>query len=109
MNANPAPRPTPNPPSDFEWEIDENGGVVITGLVSPNATEVIVPAEIDGSPVTKIGDNAFYECSSLTSVALPDGLQTIENCAFEACRALQTLAFGVGLKTIGLWAFRGCS
>ena len=30
MNANPAPRPTPNPPSDFKWEIDENGAVVIT-------------------------------------------------------------------------------
>ena len=49
-----------NQPSDFRWELDENGEVVITGLVDKdNATEVVVPAEIDGRPVGAVASAAF--------------------------------------------------
>ncbi len=37
---------------------------------------------------TKIGDYAFYECSSLTSVSLPTTLTSIGSSAFSACYAL---------------------
>lgn len=46
--------------SKYAWELNGNGEVVFTGLVdNKNATEVVVPAEIDGRPVVAIGTGAF--------------------------------------------------
>jgi len=59
MNSNPAPRPTPNPPSDFKWKIDENGCGVITGFAFQDATEVVVPSEIDGRPSSPSENTRF--------------------------------------------------
>lgn len=46
------------------------GEITITKYTG-NDTEVIIPPEIDGMPVTSIGKSAFHNCSSLTSVTLP--------------------------------------
>ncbi len=44
---------TPNPATDFDWEIDpQTGGVKITGVRDKTATRIVVPEEIDGRPVT---------------------------------------------------------
>ena len=61
-------------PSDF---IIENG--VLKKYVGPGG-DVVVP-----EGVTNIGDQAFYDCSSLTSITLPDGLTSIGDCAFYDC------------------------
>ncbi len=109
MNANPAPQPTPNPPSDFQWKIDEaTGGVIITTFLNQTATEVVIPNEIDGRPVTKIGASAFSHCDSLASVVFPNGLKTIGHHAFYNCYSLTSVALPSELKTIGDWAFYNC-
>lgn len=41
--------------------------------------------------VTRIGDNAFNSCMTMTRISLPDGLQYIGNSAFYACYALDTI------------------
>jgi len=112
MQPNPqpsAPRPTPNPPSDFHWEIDEaTGGGAIKGLTVKKVKTLVVPNEIDGRPVTKIADQAFVAVKTLTSVALPSTLQTIGKQAFWGCASLQTIEFPEGLQTIGETAFWFC-
>lgn len=71
-----------------------------------NATSYNIPDHIE-----KIGNNAFYGCTSLTSVTLgaSSNLKTIGDEAFSGCSALTTLGnIPPGLSSIGKSAFMNC-
>ncbi len=61
----------------------------------------------DGS-VTRIGEGAFYKCSGLTSINIPDGVTTIGNEAFSYCRGLTSINIPDGVTSIGDYAFYYC-
>ena len=58
--------------------------------------------------VTTIGTRAFYDCTSLTSVTIPDSVTSIGNSAFAGCTSLTSVAIGSGVTSIGYEAFYGC-
>ena len=64
--------------------------------------------EFDGN-VTTIGDSAFYNCSSLTSVTIPDSVTTIGNEAFAWCSSLTSVTIPDSVTSIGAAAFYVCS
>ncbi|MBR4237523.1 leucine-rich repeat protein, partial [bacterium] len=68
-----------------------NNEVTITGLNLESLYEVIIPDEIDGMPVKSIGDNAFQDCSSLTSITIPNSVTSIGNNAFYGCSSLESM------------------
>ena len=78
--------------------------VKITGFVGAEKV-IIIPAEIEGKPVTEIGYRAFYSKRTITSVTLPATLTKVGDQAFRGCTALTEVAFNEGLKTIGTFAF----
>ena len=59
--------------------------------------------------VTYIGSNAFYNCSSLTSITIPEGITSIEEGVFDWCSSLETINLPNSIETIGDWAFNGCT
>ena len=59
--------------------------------------------------VTSIGDQAFYYCSALTQVNIPESVTSIGGSAFRYCSALTQVTIGDGVKSIGEGAFLGCS
>ena len=63
---------------------------------------------IPGS-VTKIGIAAFSDCSSLTSISIPSSVTKIESFAFSGCGSLTNLEIPNGVETIGNGTFSGCS
>lgn len=82
-----------------------DGSVTITGLKeSVTDTELVIPSEIDGYPVTSIGSRAFKE-TSITSVTIPDSVTSIGNYAFGRCSDLVSVTFGNGITSIGESAF----
>ena len=82
--------------------------VEITHYVG-NGKELVIPAEIEGLPVTLIGCFSFLDRSSLTSIDLPDSLTSIGKHTFDGCSNLTSIDLPVGLTSIGWNAFADCS
>jgi len=59
--------------------------------------------------VTSIGNSAFSNCSSLTSIDIPDGVTSIEDSAFRNCSSLTSIDIPDGVMNIGHSAFYNCS
>ena len=98
-------------------------GVTITGYTGPGAGEwedtgsgtayrrsgtsggdLVIPAAIDGLPVTAIASHAFC-AATLDSVAFPASLRTIADSAFYCARIVQPVVIPAGVEEIGAYAF----
>jgi hypothetical protein len=92
---------------NYDYEISDDG-LTITRYIGSD-TELDIPGTIDGYKVVAIGDSAFYGCSRLTSVTIPEGVTTIEQSAFYDCSGLTSVTIPEGVTTIENWAFWCCS
>lgn len=86
----------------------ENGEVTITKC-DKSVTEVVIPSEIEGYPVTSIGEYAFCDCTGLTSVTIPNSVTTICRKAFYGCSGLTSITIPSSVIRIAPLAFRWCS
>lgn len=59
--------------------------------------------------VTEIGNDAFSNCSSLTSVSIPNTITSISSQAFSGCSGLTSFSIPNSVTVIGPSAFSGCS
>ena len=91
--------------------ISSTGRNYLTGnihLLDPDGdeiTEVVIPDEVEG----EIASYAFYNCSSVTSVTVGNGITSIGESAFQNCSSLVSLELGNGITSIGYSAFNNCS
>ena len=76
-----------------------------TTLISYRAKEAnyVIP-----DSVTSIGECAFLECNSLTSIIIPDSVTSIGVCAFEGCNSLTSINIPDSVTTIANHAFYNC-
>jgi len=96
--------------NDFEnyrYEEQENGTIKITSYRG-NSPKIIIPDEIDGKKVTKIGQNAFSELQTLNCVIIPPGVTSIEYYAFYACENLISVLISGTVKYVRAFAFAEC-
>ncbi len=84
-----------------------NDKMTITGYRGGDQ-DVQIPDEIDGLPVTVIGEAAFAEKKSLKTVRLPEALEIIGVEAFEDCEGLTEISIPDGVTSIGKDAFGSC-
>ena len=59
--------------------------------------------------VTSIGEDAFYNCTGLTSVRIPNSVTSIDNSAFYWCDGLTSVTIPNSVTSIGSYAFEGCT
>ena len=86
--------------------VTRDEGVKPRGTFSIPATVTINGIEYS---VTSIGIGAFYDCSNLQSVTIPNSVTSIGNYAFAYCYSLQSVTIPNSVTSIGNYAFRNCS
>ena len=59
--------------------------------------------------VTSIGNSAFEDCDSLTSIVIPNSVTSIGNSAFEYCYSLTSIVIPNSVTSIGNSAFKYCN
>lgn len=84
-----------------------NDGTAEITRYSGKDSVLSIPSTI-GYRVTSIGSYAFYGCTSLTEITIPDSVTKIGYCAFDSCTNLKSVTIGKGAETIGNLVFDDC-
>ena len=99
----------------YEYKVDANGNATITKFLGPDAStkstgsyKIEIPAKFGDYTVTGIGNRAFYCCSDLTEVTIPQSVTSIGERAFAACRNLDSVTIKDAATSIGNRAFTEC-
>ena len=93
------------PTGATEYTVPDSVTTIAEGVFRENTTLQSITI---GKNVTRIGKNAFYACTALTSVTFADGGSadlTIDDRAFYGCSAIRSLALPARLLSIGDFAF----
>ncbi len=93
---------------------NDNNQAQVTSMPSGKYTgNITIPSSFTYNAtnysVTSIGYQAFYSCSGLTSVTIPNSVTSIGGGAFSGCSGLTSVTIGNSVTTIGQSAFWGCS
>ena len=102
----PHPTPTTDPAGVYLYQITNNA-ITINRYIGPE-TDIIIHAEIDGLPVTRIGDRAFADRGDIESIFIPDSVTVISGSAFEGCASLVSIRLPEALTSIRERTFKGC-
>ena len=80
---------------NYEFDAEAKQATVIEKSSGGYSGEVVIPESVkhEGTAysVTSIGEYAFYKCSGLTSVTIPNSVTSIGDYAFYECSALTSV------------------
>ena len=112
----------------YQYRLLEDGTVTLV-FYSGNESELTLPSELDGYPVTALGASMFYKsrpmiCEELPngilalptpnpppgilSVTIPDGVTAIHEMTFSTCIYLKSIVIPDSVTSIGSHAFSDC-
>ena len=99
---------------DFEYTLEDDFTCTITGYKG-SAANVTIPSTIHDYKVCKIGAGAFYDCSSLEKIVIPDSVKEIcwspmYGC-FQKCNNLKEIYIGSGFEKslFDMYTLSGCN
>ena len=85
-----------------------NSKITITGYIGSGGA-VTIPSTINGLPVASIGNGAFLDRTSVTSVTIPSSVTSIGDEAFSGCTGLTSVTIPTSVTILGIVTFYGCT
>jgi hypothetical protein len=98
---------SPNQVASIGTGVMDQGNATTTGTSLSGA--ITIPSTVGGYTVTAIGYYSFDNCTSLTSITIPDSVITLVMRAFGYCAGLTSITIPDSVITFGNSVFRGCS
>ena len=105
----------------LDYDVEEDGlyykiegyGAKVVGCTDSNRAGILsIPKSVWHKGITykvySIGSYAFYKCTGLTSVSIPNSVWSVEAGAFYECTGLTSVNIPNSVTTIGEKAFYGC-
>lgn len=93
-------------PDDYELSTD---GLTLIKWKNPNTKVLDMNRDTHLSKIRFIGDWAFGDCSSLTSINIPNSVTSIGEWAFMECSSLTSINIPNSVTSIKRYAFSNCS
>lgn len=84
----------------------KNGKAIVDWANRDQEGTVIIPDNVNGFPVTEIGEYAFTDCKYITEIVLPDSIEWIYGAAFKNCIRLEKI--NIPCKSISAPVFQNC-
>ena len=98
------------PSEGLQYTLSYDGShYTVSGIGTCTDTDIVIPGEYNGLPVESIGENAFRQCTQLTSVTILDGVAIVKDRAFYGCSNLTSITIPDSVISIGYAAFTSCS
>lgn len=95
---------------EYSYELYDEYVKIIKYIAEDASSDVLIPSEIDGKPVTVIGSLCFYDTETeITSVVIPPSVTTIEETAFYYADKLVSIDIPDTVTSIGTRAFSWCN
>ena len=88
-------------------EDDVDGYSLIGYAAGQNATDLTIPSEVNGKPVTSIFRLTFQNNAKLQSVTVPASVTNFQSSCFDGCSALKKVSIAAENPTIANYAFTG--
>ena len=97
---------------NYELNAETKQATVIKNSSGEYSGEFVIPESVEHEgaaySVTSIGTAAFFRCSGLTSVTIPNSVTSIGDKAFYKCLSLTSVTIPNSVTSIGREAFYGC-
>ena len=82
----------------LEYKLDyDQKSYYVKSIGTATDNDIVISSVYEGLPVTYIGSYAFGNCTSLTSINIPDSITEIGEYAFDSCASLTNITIPAGI------------
>ena len=96
-------------PQGLQFYKQDDGTYIVACGDAKYLSNIVIPATYKGGAVVGIDLQAFYGCTSLASITIPDSVISIGGGAFAGCTSLTSMTIGDSVESIEDSAFQGCT
>ncbi|MBQ9848331.1 MAG: leucine-rich repeat protein [Clostridia bacterium] len=94
--------------SEITLRLSDDGTHYIVLDCNESYAKITIPSTYNGLPITEIGCSAFYNCTNLQIIEIPESITKIGSSAFLRCHSLIRFEIPESVRYIGMMAFAEC-